>query len=141
MEDRGHKPTIDYRRTRYPCRYLIKLRRIKYEHPGSTTTPIWVTNTSKLSSSLGGGGKSDSAGFINVTQDSMLNFSTLSSLKAPRTTLHSNGCSVVRRREVELDRSGTVQEANGLRGDLAELPKMIGGLPPGVGADGKDRAF
>ena len=75
----------------------------------------------------------------------MLKWSTLTSLEAPRVAFRSNSCSVPRWRELELDWSGGVQEADdvlgGRRGvgrDLAEPPVMIAGLVPEVGADGKD---
>ena len=68
----------------------------------------------------------------------------MTSLKAPRVTFRSNSRIVPGRRELELDWSGDVQEADvlggclGVGGDLAEPPVMIAGLAPEVGADGKD---
>ena len=69
----------------------------------------------------------------------------MTSLKAPRVTSRSNSRSVPRWRELELDWSGVVQEADdvlgGRRGvgrDLAESPVMIAGLVPEMGVDGKD---
>ena len=92
-----------------------------------------------------GVGKFDSTGLVDVAKDSLLKGSTLTSLKAPRVASRSNSRSVPRRRELELDWSGVVQEADdvlgGRRGvgrDLAEPPVMIAGLVPEVGADGQD---
>ena len=69
----------------------------------------------------------------------------MTSLEAPRVASRSNSRSVPRWRELELDWSGVVQEADdvlgGRRGvgrDLAEPPVMNAGLIPEVGADGKD---
>lgn len=77
----------------------------------------------------------------------MLKGATLTSLEAPRVALRSNSRSVARRRELELDESGVVQEADdvvsscgGVGRDLAEPPMMIAGLVPEVGADGEDGA-
>ena len=69
----------------------------------------------------------------------------MTSLEAPRVTFRSNSRSVPRWRELELDWSGVVQEADdvlgGRRGvdrDLAEPPVMIASLVPEVGDDGED---
>ena len=69
----------------------------------------------------------------------------MTGLKAPRVAFRSNSRSVPGRRELELDWSGVVQEADdvlgGRRGvgrDLAESPVMIAGLVPEMGVDGKD---
>ena len=67
------------------------------------------------------------------------------SLKAPRVAFHSNRLIVARRRELKLDWSGVVREANdvlgGRRGvgrDLVDPTVMIVGLVLEVGADGED---
>ena len=69
----------------------------------------------------------------------------MTNVEAPRVAVRSNSRSVPRWRELELDWSGVVQEADdvlgGRRGvgrDLAEPPGMIAGLVPEVGADRKD---
>ena len=69
----------------------------------------------------------------------------MTSLKAPRVAFRSNSRSVSGRRELELDRSGVVQEADdelggrrGVGGDLVEPPVMIAGLLLEVGADRKN---
>ena len=72
---------------------------------------------------------------VEVAYNSLLKGPTFTSLKAPRVTFHSNNRSVPRRRELGLERSGFVQEADdvvggrfGVGGDLAEPQVMINGL-------------
>ena len=67
------------------------------------------------------------------------------SLKAPRVSFRCNSRSVPGRRELALDWSGVVQEADdvvggrfGLGRDLAKPPVMIAGFIPEVRGDGKD---
>lgn len=67
----------------------------------------------------------------------------MASLKSPRVALCSNSRSVLRRRDIELDWSRVIQEADDVVGccrnvnrDIAEPPVMIADPVPEVGTDG-----